>query len=589
MKNQRKRLLALIAMMLACVMLLPVFSACGKEETPVTTAEEVFQEEQETVPPATSKTPEVTKSNPNAESLQSTPNKGGNKKVTSGTNSEKSKYSAEQEALAQLDVNAAKTVEDRRNYAEAYMRAMLTVEWTLQERPDTQKSTNKSVYNKDKKTTSTSEGEKTFYLHDYADEEAWEKAIKAYFTTSSTKEVVTEAYLDADEYTYKVGYDGTKIFYLKAGEIYRGLPFSQGSSGIETFNLLVKEKNADGVCVMDTRLDTYYLYGGPGLVGNTYDTALIYAWNTVSYTSRAQAASNMVPRNGYYFVEGVKLPELTEEERQAAASKPPIPDHNGDLIGAGVAEKLYDYIDDGSLSGDTDDIVAFNGEQGMYAAYANAKKADGLVKCDGSTDAKMVVSVSVVKNPDGSIDGEQSKIVILAQTGSLKTVTEGERTVHCFGEVDAEYTFKQLFDGHYVPMTVKELVDGTLDTGDAMVRDQYEYSSYRTGSYLYKGIINGSRRILWVNTVVEDAEGKVLFNNTAFAEKKDILLPGATETGRYTFDLGKLDDSQEKITSLGDDVISNSTLGKGTFHYKVTAHMITGEDIVVRDYTYTNK
>jgi hypothetical protein len=296
----------------------------------------------------------------------------------------------------------------------------------------------------------------------------------------------------------------------------------------------------------------------------------------------------MVPQNGYYFVEGVKLPEYTPEEREAAASKPPI----GTMVGAGVAEKLYHLIDDGSLSQNTDDIVAFNGEQGMYAAYANCQKADGLVRtvdADKVVDSKMVVSVNVVKNPDGSINGDESYAIVLAQGNGLTEKTDETGTYYAFGEIDAKYTFKELYEDFFVPMTVKELNDGTLDTGAAMVRDNYEYSSRNTGSYIYSGIINGSRRILWVNTVICDAEGKELFNNIAFAEKKDILVPSATETGRYTFDLSKLDDSQEKVTSLGTDVISNSTLGKGTFHYKVVAHMITGEDIVVRDYTYTNK
>ncbi len=565
MKNQRKRLFAILAAVLACIMVLPVFSGCGKgEEAPTTTAEDVFQDAENKVP-ATSKTPEVTKSNPNAESLQSTPNKGGNKKVTSGTSSVKSKYSEEQEALAKLDVNAARTAEERRNYAEAYMRAMLTVEWTLQERPATQ--------------VSLAGGEATYYLHDYANEAAWQKAF-------ANKEIQAPS-----EYNYAVNSDGESYkFQLRTGRVYRGLPYSQGASGLDTFNLFVKEKNENGISVMDTRFDTYYLHGAPGLIGNAPDTALIYAWNTVSYSSRAQTAIHMVPTNGYYFVDGVKLPEYTKEEREAAANKPPIPDPNGKLVGAGVAGKLYHLIDDDSLSGDTAAIATFNGEQGMYAAYANAKKADGLVHASkkGSKDvlkAKMVVSVNVVKNPDGTIDGAASYMTVLAQTTEIQEV----QGVYCFGEVDKKYTFKELFDGAYVPMTVRELNDGSYDNGQAMVRDQYEYTSRQTGAYIYDGIINGSRRIIWVNTVITDAEGKELFNNTAFAERSDILVSAATESGRYTFNLAKLDDGQEKITSLGSDVISNSALGKGTFHYKVTAHMISGEDVVVRDYTYTNK
>ncbi|MBQ3074525.1 MAG: hypothetical protein IJC26_00520 [Clostridia bacterium] len=607
MKNQRKRLLALVAMVLLCTMVLPVFGGCGKkEEAATTTAEEVFREE-ETVEsvPATSQTPVATKSDPNAESLQSTPNKGGNKRVTSGTTSVKSKYSLEQEALAQLDVNAAKTVEDRRNYAEAYMRAMLTFQWKVQERPATQ--------------VATTDG-KTLYLRDYADEAAWQKAV------DGTAKVIE----DPTDYVYKVG---SYTFPLEAGLTYRGLPYSNGDSGLETFKLFVEDVDENGVSKMNTRFDVVYLYGGEaiGRLGNTNASALIYAWNTVSYSSRAQYAYNMIPRNGYYFVKGIELPMLEEEEREAIASKPPIPDPKGELVGAGVAGEFCGLFKDNSLSGDTDEIVKHNGEQGMYAAYANLKKADGLIRSENSeidsdgdpvlyNDAKMVVSVTVEKNEDGTINGDLSKIKVLSQTPTITAVDENgkeytvdkngalfekdqdgksvkveldaeakAKLVYCFGEVDKEYTFKELLDKYYVPMTVKELVDGTADIDGAMVRDQYNYDKRQTGAYMYSGIATGSRRIIWVNMVLTDAEGKVIYNNTALSERSDVKLPAATETGRYVFDLAKFDDNHEKIVSLGDDVVANSKLAEGTYHYKVTAHLITGEDIVVRDFDFTKE
>ena len=564
MEKQKKGLPVWVWVVLACVVVIAGIVAAillidfDKEEPATTTAEEVDQEIDYI--PATSKTPVATKSDPNAESLQSTPNKGGNKKVTSGTTSVKSQFSKSQEELAialkGLEATKAKTLVERRNYAEAYMRAMLTVEWKLEERPETQLATS---------------GGKTFYLHDYEDEEAWLKAAG-------------ETHLASDDYTYKVG---SYTLPLKAGRTYRGLPYSNGDSGLETFYLL-KKSTEDGVNVMDTRFDVVYLYGGHAIarIGNTGETALIYAWNTVSSTSRAQAVSQMVPTNGFYFVEGVKIPELSEEDRNAAASKPIIDD--GVMVGAGVADKL-DITYDRSLSGDTDEIVALNGEQGMYAAYANAKKADGLIRSDGTTSAKMIVSVNVVKNEDDTINGTESTVTVLAQTHELCSKQEvDENGVYLIGEVDRVMTFRELFENNYVPMTVAELRDGSASIDGAMVRDAYEYASRRTGAYMYSGVINGSRRILWVNTVLFDNKtGKVIYDNVALAERGDVKIPASTETGRYTFDLGKLDDSHEKIVSLGDDVVANSALAAGEYHYTVTARLITGEDVVVRDYVFT--
>ncbi len=564
MKNQRKRLLALVAMVLVCTTVLPLFG-CSKEEPATTTAEEVVQGEVDYIP-VTSKTPVATKSDPNAESLQSTPNKGGNKKVTSGTTSVKSQFSISQEELAKalkgLEAKKARTLVERRDYAEAYMRAMLTVKWTLEDRPETQVGTT---------------GGKTLYLHDYATQEAFDAAAAA-----------ASGVMDADTYTYKVG---SYTFPVKSGRTYSGLPYSNGDCGLETFYLLKKETR-DGVNVMSSRFDVIYLYGGHAIarIGNTAETALIYAWNTISPTSRAQSVAQMIPVNGYQFVGGIKIPELTEDQRKEEATKPPIDD--GVMVGAGVAEKL-DITYDGSLSGDTDEIVALNGEQGMYAAYAKAVKSDGLIRSDGSSDAKMIVSVNVVKNADGTIDGTASTVKVLAQTHTnLQDEVVDENGVYLIGEVDRVMTFKELFDGHYIPMTVAELRDGTDSIDGAMVRDAYEYASRRTGAYMYSGVINGSRRIIWVNTVLVDKKtGKVIYDNVALAERGDVKIKAVassnSESGRFTFDLAKIDDSHEAIISLGDDVVSNANLPAGEYHYTLTARLISGEDIVVRDYDFT--
>ncbi len=579
MKNQRKRLLALVAMVLACIMVLPVFSGCAKEEeAPTTTAEEAFKEETATaVPSTTTKVPVATKSNPNAESLQSTPNKGGNKKVTSGTTSVKSKYSEEQEALLNKELKATATPQERRDYAEAYMRAMQTNLWTLQERPDTQ--------------VSTSSGEKTYYLHDYADEASW----KAVFEGLSLK--------TPDNYDYKVSTEKTYSFELRTGRTYRGLPYSRGASGLESFNLFVKSRDEQGVGLVDTRFDTYYLYGGPGLIGNNPATALAYAWNTVSYTTyTGDNAATFVPQNGYCYVEGLKFPEMKQEDLEAL-QKPSIPDPSGKLVGSVILQKLSPLLQDATLDNDTDDIVKHNGEEGMYAAYANLQKADGLVREDNTyNESKMVVSVNVVKTPDGKIDGKESYVTVLAQTTKIVDLMDADgnpvldakgNQIRTFSEVDAKYTFEDLYKGNFIPVTVPELLYESVDDGGASVRDPNEaYAARKTASYLYTGVLGASRRVLWCNAVLTDEAGNEIFNNIAFAERGDVktYTKGATtEPGRYTFDMGKFDDTMEKVVSLGDDVVAGSKLEPGNYHYKITARMITGEELVAREFDFTVK
>ena len=576
MKNQRKRLLALVAMVLTVIMVLPVFVGCAKEEkAPTTTAEEAFKEETgTTVPSTTTKVPVATKSNPNAESLQSTPNKGGNKKVTSGTTSVKSKYSEEQEALLNgAPLNATATPEERRNYAEAYMRAMQTNLWVLQDRPETQ--------------ATIASGEKTYYLHDYADEASWKKAFEG------------KDLKDPDNYDYVVADGKSFKFQLRSGVTYRGLPFSRAAAGLENFNLFVKERDENGVGLVDTRFDTYYVYGAPGIIGNTPLSALTYAWNTVSYTTySADGNSTLTPQNGYCFVEGLQLPPLSED-KLAALQKPLIPDPDGTHVGSVIKQPQSSVLQDASLDNDTDDIVAFNKEEGMFAAYANMKKADGVIRNDGTNadDSKMIVTVNVVKTPDGKIDGDASYVTVLAQTTAINDLFDADgnpvldangNQIRTFSEVDAKYTFRELYDGNYIPVTVPELLTASVDDGGASVRDPNEaYTARKNASYLYTGVLTGSRRILWLNAVLTDEAGKEVFNNICFAERGDVkTYAKGTEPGRYTFDMAKFDDSQEKIVSLGTDVVAGSTLKAGKYHYKITARMITGEELVAREFDF---
>ncbi len=103
-----------------------------------------------------------------------------------------------------------------------------------------------------------------------------------------------------------------------------------------------------------------------------------------------------------------------------------------------------------------------NGEQVMYESYAQMKPADGMV-CSGHVRMNSAVA-TVVRNPDGTIDGEKSYTLVREHwayaddPNHIRIAPDGSHYV-AQGRVDIKYTFKELFDTGYIPFTFAEFKD----------------------------------------------------------------------------------------------------------------------------------
>lgn len=110
-------------------------------------------------------------------------------------------------------------------------------------------------------------------------------------------------------------------------------------------------------------------------------------------------------------------------------------------------------------------ICAFNGEQTMYESYAAMKPADGVV-CDGHVRMNSAVP-TIVRNPDGTIDGERSFTCMREQLcytnhpNHLRVAPDGSHYL-AQGRVDIRYTFRELFSTNYIPFTFAEFRDPSL-------------------------------------------------------------------------------------------------------------------------------
>ena len=110
----------------------------------------------------------------------------------------------------------------------------------------------------------------------------------------------------------------------------------------------------------------------------------------------------------------------------------------------------------------TDRICADNGMDVIFEAYAQMLPADALVSTPDGHAVMVVQLGEVVRNDDGTIDGEKSTVFICDQRGGTgnyfyEDEIDGE-TLLLSGRTNHEYTFAKLFSLGYIPVTCEEFL-----------------------------------------------------------------------------------------------------------------------------------
>jgi len=112
-----------------------------------------------------------------------------------------------------------------------------------------------------------------------------------------------------------------------------------------------------------------------------------------------------------------------------------------------------------------EDICRENGEQIMFESYAMMKPADGI-GCCGHVRMNSTVP-TVIRNPDGTIDPDRSfthmteQVCYVGKPNHIRIAPDGSHYT-AQGLVDLKYTFRQLFDGNYIPFTFAEFRNPAL-------------------------------------------------------------------------------------------------------------------------------
>lgn len=110
----------------------------------------------------------------------------------------------------------------------------------------------------------------------------------------------------------------------------------------------------------------------------------------------------------------------------------------------------------------TTQVCQENGKQRMFEAYAQLRKADGMVYYTTAGHVVMAYSDAVVvRNPDGTINGDESYVMIIhqAQKWSAQENEYGDQ-YQMKSSINGKTTFTKLYNESYVPFTFAEFVSG---------------------------------------------------------------------------------------------------------------------------------
>ncbi len=322
---------------------------------------------------------------------------------------------------------------------------------------------------------------------------------------------------------YKSGPVSNKQFKYEPGNIYAGILYSNANAGLFQFLEFYDSQTGtftynDSVNKLKTDL------------GVSCADAVLWAWSTVCNSiSGGFYPKTMVIMNGY-----IPVGSYTYD--------PNIQDFN--------------YLP-------TLKIVEQNGKNVMFESYAQVKTADALTTSSDNHAMMAIEDAHVVYLDDGSIDGENSFVMIQDQRAggdALQRTDEKGNTLNYSGRLDGKFSFDKLFDEHFIPVTAAEFIgQKEYDKADVTVSNDC-----KSLVELQNAVVESNYPLAVLNVIAEQNGDQTVIHRELFS--------GTAMTGvPKSYDLGKI--SMIKNLEKTDYGMSGTTI-------KIEVVSATGERFI---------
>lgn len=330
-----------------------------------------------------------------------------------------------------------------------------------------------------------------------------------------------------------------KQIHLKADRVYQGIPYSYAGSTLASFMEYAGEPDSSGIHTV-RNLPWKALNGSSKVarIGNDGSSSVYLAWAQIGKSFNLVSTGEMVHERGYLHV---------------GQYESPVDSNKG-----------------------SDQICRDNGQQTMFAAYAQLQKADALVaSLDSGGHAMMAVTINTVYSKNGEIDGQASTVTVLEQSKEyvLDEISRYDeqlkKDVYLISGLDLEYTFQQLFEGGYLPITCKELIDPAPLT-EVQITDS---NANCTADVFANGFIDCSYPIDTVTITVTDKNGQVVQQAALRAVRGQNRNVGLNRFAK---------DAPEGIRGS----YNYESLPSGTYRCTLVCRLVNGQEFTTRDITF---
>ena len=324
---------------------------------------------------------------------------------------------------------------------------------------------------------------------------------------------------------------------MKGGQVYGGLPYIGHATG-SVYRLMdyIDENGVVDISPVINRkaFNKAYSWKLFKNFGNQCANGAYQGWGRVISSANYRGTPTMVVKNGF-------LP-----------------------VGEYVAPTDIDnYTQKNTVA-----ICEENGEAVMFRSYAALQLADGLVCYTTAGHVIMCTGAPVVVyKEDGSIDPEQSYILATEQAQTWKEREAADGTTYLMKpNVDKEYTFRKLFDKHYLPFTFAELL-GTKPVADTVCSVNLEGEEI-TSRELFNAHVTANHGILDIYVIFTDEEGNQVYKHAVrntYATCLDMQILRKAENP----------DEHNNVERWGEFPYP------GTYNIKIEVQLATGERPVV--------
>lgn len=267
------------------------------------------------------------------------------------------------------------------------------------------------------------------------------------------------------------------------GETYYGVPYTNMGASLNRFQYCFAD---DGVLKDFVKTSWIIDDQGEMYIGTDCSGGIYWSWVAVSPTTRWQWTHNMLPAYNL----------------------------------GGVAVGDYDI---GDTDKKTKDLYELNGEEKMAECLAQLRKGDAVVSNTAGHTRMCSADPVVLRDMEGKIDLKQSYILQHGQgDGAFKTT-------HSTWCIDKKFAFKELLSQHYVPVSTKELQDGSAPECWVKVDNDSTGKAYMT-----TGTVESNYRLDSVTIKIYDEADNVVWEQTLFTAINKYATKKSNYNGRET-------------------------------------------------------